>query len=101
MKKNFLAIMFVLGSMIITAGNNVQAKIDTKFKIENVELKSDVDRSFDYILTLNDNIEIVASCLKDAIDATNSIEEASEQDWSSEEWTRVFRNLFDFCNEFQ
>ncbi|WP_372744533.1 hypothetical protein [Lutibacter sp.] len=40
------------------------------------------------------------SCLSKAYNAANEIEENSNQDWSSEEWGRVFRNLFYLCNEF-
>lgn len=44
--------------------------------------------------------DIVESCLAQAYRMADKIEEVSEQDWSSEEWGRVFRNLFDLCNDF-
>jgi hypothetical protein len=95
----------ILGAIFLVLAINIEAHEAKENEVLNdykVLIKTINSMEFNYELTEISEIFNITeeSCLSTAYNAANEIEKNSDQDWSSEEWGRVFRNLFDLCNEF-
>jgi len=99
MKKIILSVIFLVIAINIEAH---EAKENVVLNNSNVLIKTLNKMELKYESTETSEVSnfAVESCLSKAYNTANEIEEISDQDWSSEEWGRVFRNLFDLCNEF-